>query len=791
MSNLNLIGNSHLDPVWLWDWKEGFSEVLATYRSVLDRMKEFPAIKFASACAVYYQWIEAVDPAMFNEIKEMVACGRWNVVGGWYLQPDCNIPDGESFVRHALISQRYFDEKLGVTAKTGYNVDSFGHNAGLPKILTHCGMENYVFMRPMPDEQGRGEHLFWWESDDGSRVTAFRIPLFYNIDLSRMEVLDEIHRLSDEEKMPFMAFYGIGNHGGGPSIKLIDAINREHLTNAVYSTPDDYFDSLPTGDLPVLQGELQHHARGCYSANAEVKQLNRLCEQNILAAERLCLLAGELTGRAYPAKKLHTCWKNLMFNQFHDILAGCCIKRAYDDARHHFGEILSITEQEINLALQTVAWNIDTLQGEALPAYRSEGPGARWTLWEHEVLGTPIVVFNPHAYPVRQNIQVYAPATKLTDSHGQEIPFQRVRGEQTNGEDKYHTLFEVAVPALGYTVYRLFAQQPAEAPVPPELTVTKTTLENSKLKVVLDRETGDLCQVFDKVRGEMILDAPCRAVLLDESGCDTWAHNAFDLGEEVASFAAPRFAVVESGPVRAAVTVETGCGNSSLKRTYRLNRDSDVLEVKTVVEFHEKHKTLKFTFPLTDESVIAKVPFGTVRRVGYTGEEPMGSWFASGRLCVANDSKHGYDTKDGYVRLTVLRGAIFADHYGHRDEFCDYMDQGTHTFTYQVFPYRSNSEAERQAALLNAPLRYVRGGFHAGSLPEEMCGFETSNDNVIVSAIKQSEEGDTRILRCYDMDGQTTAVSMRLFGKDIAFTLPHHAIRTVDENATVLNGLEQ
>lgn len=145
MPKIHLIGNAHLDPVWLWRWQEGFSEITATFRSALDRMKDFPDFQFTSACCVYYQWIEKLDPDMFEEIQRYVREGRWNIVGGWFLQPDCNIPSGESFARHGLISQRYFKEKFGITVKTGYNVDSFGHNAMLPQILKKSGMENYGF----------------------------------------------------------------------------------------------------------------------------------------------------------------------------------------------------------------------------------------------------------------------------------------------------------------------------------------------------------------------------------------------------------------------------------------------------------------------------------------------------------------------------------------------------------------------------------------------------------------------------------------------------------------------
>ncbi len=794
MPEIHLIGNSHIDPVWLWRWQEGFAEILATCRSVLDRMNEFPEIKFTSACAVYYEWIEKADPDMFKEIQYMVSCGRWNIVGGWFLQPDCNIPDGESYIRHALISQKYFKEKFGKTAITGYNVDSFGHNASLPKILKSCGIENYVFMRPSPEEQGSNESLFTWESDDGSKVTAYRIPEFYNIELSRLDTLDRIKEKADTENTDQMAFYGIGNHGGGPSIKLIDAINKLDISNMKYSTPDEYFSAIDKTNLPILKGELQHHARGCYSANAEIKKTHRLCEQNILMAERFCLIAKELTGCKYPTKKLNKCWKNLMFNQFHDIITGCSIQSAYQDANYLFGEIMSITEQEINFAMQKIAWNINTLQGETLPAYRNEIQGdmwrKRWTVWEHEVLGTPIVVFNPHCHKVTQNINIYAFATCVTDENGNEIPFQQIRGEQTNCDDKYNTLFTAEVSPLGYRVYRVFTEKKAEKIFKNKLYATETSLENSKIRVILDRHTGDICEFYDKQNNRHIINKVCNAVLLDETECDTWAHGKDKLGNIIGEFTEPEFQIIENGPVRAAILVTTKFNNSILQRTYSIT-DSDTLNVHTKVDFHEKHRTLKFTFPLTDETVIAKIPFGTICRKGYTGEEPFGSWFASGNLCVANDSKYGYDTENGYMRMTVLRGAVFADHYGERDYQCEYIDQGVHEFNYMLFPYQNNSKCERKTEELNFGLKNIIGSFHSGSLPEKISCFKCDNEEILISSIKKAEENEKSIIRVYNMANKDLEAHISLFSKNIDVKVPNNSIITLNETGEITNSLEE
>ena len=209
---VHLIGNAHIDPVWLWRWQAGYAEIKATFRSALDRMKEFPDFIFTSACAAYYKWVEENAPEMFEEIKQRITEGRWVIVGGWWLQPDCNIPSGESFVRQGLYSQRYFNEKFGIMAKTGYNVDSFGHNGMLPQILKKSGMDYYVFMRPGDHEKDLPGNLFWWESADGSRVMAYKIPFSYgnwsgkhSDDPLRHKTL-EVKKLAEEQGYDMMNF---------------------------------------------------------------------------------------------------------------------------------------------------------------------------------------------------------------------------------------------------------------------------------------------------------------------------------------------------------------------------------------------------------------------------------------------------------------------------------------------------------------------------------------------------------------------------------------------------------
>jgi alpha-mannosidase len=193
---------------------------------------------------------------------------------------------------------------------------------------------------------------------------------------------------------------------------------------------------------------------------------------------------------------------------------------------------------------------------------------------------------------------------------------------------------------------------------------------------------------------------------------------------------------------------------------------------------------------MENETVTAQIPFGTVTRQGYTGEEPCQKWVASGNLCVANDCKYGYDTDDGQMRLTVLRSAIYADHFAQRDEFNVHMEQGIHEFTYSLYPSSSHSENEKKAAQLNFGLRRVLGSFHTGHLPEQMGCIESDNENVIISAVKQKEDGEGIVLRMYEIDGEDTDASVKLFGQKISVRLPHNGLVTVDDNANTLDAME-
>lgn len=781
MKKIHLIGNAHLDPVWLWQWQEGFAEIKATFRSALDRMKEFDDYKFTSACSLYYMWIEKSDKKMFKEIQERVKEGRWCVAGGWYLQPDCNIPCGESFARHALFSQRYFKEKFGVTAHTGYNVDSFGHNGNIPKMLKNSGIDNYIFMRPMPHEKELPQNLFKWESMDGSRVTTYRLPHFYNIDSSRFEEFYNI--VSPEEHYDIMAFYGVGNHGGGPTVELMDRMKRELPEEYVYSTPNEYFESVKDEQLPVVKDDLQFHAKGCYSACSQIKEGNRHTENAILLLETYSVVSDYLVGTEYPKEELARAWKNIMFNQFHDILGGCSIREAYTDARYLHCEAMAIAERNTNYALQQISWNIDTMDGKNLKPYKPTGnPVVAWHCEEN--IGTPIVVFNPLARGVKAVVSVREMPKYITDNEGNIVPIQTIRDSKTNSNDKYCVAFQAEIPALGYTVYRMYFEDDKVTEYKNPFTYSDNSIENELIKLTFDKNSGELKAMYDKKNGTEMLSGNTKTFFVDETKCDTWAHDIKEFKDVVGVFETGSIKIIETGPVRATVRSEMKLFDTSVIRDYTLEAGSRAVKVSVKVDFHEKHKMLKFGFPVNveNERVYAKIPFGYIERPSDGSEQVCGEWMSMSDenkgVGIANSSKYSFDADGNVLTLTVLRGAIYADHFGERDEFCEYMEQGIHRFEYSLFPFESVTDCEKQAEEISKKPTVVVETFHKGTLPCEFSAINVSKENIIVTALKQSEDENGTVLRCYEAENKDTDAEIEVFGNKFNTHFSHNEVKT-------------
>jgi len=775
---MHMIGNAHLDPVWLWQWQEGFQEAKATFRSALDRLAEYDDFVFTSSSAVMYEWIERNEPAMFEEIRRRVAEGRWVLCGGWWLQPDCNLPSGESFVRQGLYGQRYFKEKFGVTATVGYNPDSFGHHGMLPQILKKSGMDYYVFMRPQPHEKELPSRLFRWRSDDGSEVLTFRIPFEYT--RWGKELDEHVQKCAGELPASFghvMCFYGVGNHGGGPTKENLASIaslsGQGGLPELTLSDPVRFFAEVdPSWPIPVVHDELQMHAVGCYSVHSGIKRWNREAENKLLVAEKFASVADRVAGQPYPAD-FASAWQHVLFNQFHDILAGTSIEPAYDDARDMHGYAMTIAASGLNYALQALSWRI------GIPA--EDGM-------------VPIVVFNPNAWPVRAEaaLQFGHPGLVgksflrgdevLLDDEGRRVPMQVVQSLATT-RFRQRIAFMADVPALGYRVYRVVAD--ASAPVlPAAAEATATTVENERYRLSIDPATGWIASLFDKRAGVEAFAGPAARPVVLRDPTDTWGHNATRYDEEIGVFAATSVRLVEHGPVKSVLRVVSAYGRSTLTQDFIVRAGVDPIEVAVKVDWHERFKLLKLRFPVAVANPAAtyEIPYGHIVREADGDEEPGQNWIdVSGEalgggggaygVSLLNDGKYAFDVRGAEMSMTVLRSPIYAHHIpGPIEEDKDYtfIDQGVQRFSYALLPHRGtwkDAGAVRHAAELNQRVIPLMETYHDGPLPQVGSFVSVSHDALVVSAIKKAEDGDDVIVRCYEAHGEPAV------GAEIA--LPH------------------
>jgi alpha-mannosidase len=368
---LHVIAQAHLDPVWLWPWRDGCAEALTTMQSALDRMDETPEMCFSHSAAITYRWAQEADPRLFARIRARVREGRWEPVGGWIVEPDCNIPSTESFVRQSLLGKRYFAEELGVDVNVGYNIDSFGHAAGLPQLLARAGYRYYVMMRPQEHEADL-PMLFWWEADDGSRVLTWRISPHYgqNARESDDDLERAVRTAAERSFAPGVDhgafFLGVGNHGGGPTRahlrRMLELRRDQSLPEIRFSTLRRFFGEVERSPgfatIPVVRHELQHHARGCYSAMGEIKAANRRAERALIEAEAITAATG--VGTAHDAESLRRAWWTLLFNHFHDVIAGSSIRSAYVQARDQIGTACAAADEVNVRALQSLARRVDT-----------------------------------------------------------------------------------------------------------------------------------------------------------------------------------------------------------------------------------------------------------------------------------------------------------------------------------------------------------------------------------------------------------------------------------------------
>lgn len=788
---LYAVGNAHIDPVWLWRWPEGLETVRSTFRSALDRMREYPDFVFTGSSAAFYAWLEDVDPGMLEEIAERVREGRWEIVGGWWIQPDANIPSGESLCRQALYGQRFFQETFGVKATVGYNPDTFGHPGSLPQILRLAGLTRYAFLRPGPHEKELPGPVFHWRSPDGSDVLAVRIHGAYctgGDELAR-------HVVGCTEAAPdylscYALFYGVGNHGGGPTRQNIESLHaladgeaasvRLARLDAFYAAVDA--EERAGAEVPVVQDELQHHARGCYTAHSEIKRENRRVEHLLLTAERFASVAHFVAGRAYPTHELAEAWQSALFNQFHDILAGTSLPEGYVDARDLFGNAAAIGNRALHYSLQGIARQIDTRDPAAAGAERPIG-------------GFPLVVYNPLPWPVTAPVEIERGSDRIVSAHGAPILAQAIRPTTVSGQRR--CCFIAELPALGYRLFRADVADAAAEPSPRTLTAAPTVLENDFWRIEIDPDTGAMVSLLDKRRDVEALAGPSNVGVVLDDPSDTWSHGVAAFRDEVGRFADPEIAIEEAGPVRAMLRIQTRFGTSAMVQRLALYRDIDVIECRMEVDWHERLRMLKLAFRwnVSGPAATYDIPYGSIQRECKGEEEPGQQWIdvtgtakdRSGQslrygVGLINDCKYGFDVLGAEARISVLRSPVYAHHDPRKldpAECYAYIDQGRQSLAYRIVPHAGSWEdahLPRLAYEANVRPLWVNEYEHDGPLPSDASFLTCDAPNVVLTVLKGAEDGEGFVIRGYEAEGrgvETTIALPYLEGAFAASFRPH------------------
>jgi alpha-mannosidase len=788
-TKIHLVCNAHLDPVWLWEWEEGAGEALSTFRTAADLCREFPAFIFNHNEAVLYRWVEEYEPALFRRIQRLVRGGRWHIMGGWHLQPDCNMPSGESVVRQIMLGKAYFKDKFGAAPTTAVNLDPFGHGRGIPQILAKSGYDSYLFCRPSQAECPLPAEEFIWVGFDGSRVVAARATAHYNSGLGRARVKVE-DWLKRKPAAPLsILLWGVGNHGGGASRRDLEdlaELARDAGDNLIiHSTPEAYFKDLARSGrkLPIVAKSLNPWAPGCYTSMARVKRKHRRLENEIFSAEKMAAAAFVQRLMPYPKADLDDALRDLAFAEFHDILPGSSIEAAEDSALRTIDHGLEIASRV-----------------KAKAFFRMAGGEARAE--EGEI---PIFVYNPHPWAFDTIIDCEFEPAEVNSSEdyllprisreGKALPCQPEK-EASNlcVEWRKRVVFPARLRPGGLDRFscRLEPVPKKSSPLGPQ-DAGDIVLRNPDLEIVISRTTG----LVDRysVRGREILEAGAFKPLVIEDDADCWGmkarsfrnvEGAFDLllpnraaafcGLSVSAFAPVR--VIESGGVRTVVEALFGYGRSYLVMRYQIPVRGGELEVAVRVLWAEKDRMLKLALPCRPDGwrFLGQVAYGRDELFADGAEAVAQKWMAlvsdaAGQaLTIINDGIHGADFDGRELRLSLLRAPAFAADPDaaqamlKADRHIPRHDQGERSFRFWVNagPAEERLErVEREALERNEP-PFVLSFFPSGRGRRAEPVLILDDPAVVLTALKKSEAGRKIIIRLFEPTGRARTVRLEL-----------------------------
>lgn len=807
-ATFHLTGNSHIDAAWLWPWTETVDVVRRTFSTALQLMNEHPGYTYTQSAAAYNEWMADKYPSMNAEIKRRIQEGRWEIVGGMWVEPDLNMPDGESLVRQLLVGKRWYKQAYGVDVRIGWNPDSFGYNWQLPQIYKKSGIDYFVTQKmEWNDTNQLPFKLFWWQSPDGSKVLAYFPHGYGNEDLRPLRLADDLAfaRQRATGMTELMDLYGVGDHGGGPTRAMLDegfhwadpsaasvtAMGGVPVTPKYeFGTAQSFFSSVEKNiapdspvwnyqsiakgysapaavpgkvAIPTWDSELyfEYH-RGVYTSQANQKHNMRTAEEEMLNAEKWSSLAW-LDGLNYPSAELTEDWKKVLFNQFHDLAAGSGIPAIYRDAQKDYDWVRMSTNEISNSALETVAARIDT---------------------EFKEMGRiPVVVWNPLGWD--RTGDVIVPVRSFPNSglsflvhyqvSNEILPSQVISRDTTSGVTTIR-ISDVRVPALGYRVLYL---TPAGIANDMSANGREFELENEYLHLKVEKDSGCITSLFDKKsNAEIIGPGACgnQLQLFNDipKQYDAWNIDpgTLDVPPTIID-KADAVEMVDSHLPDSAIRVTRHWQNSKFVQTIRL--DGDQIDIDNDIDWHEKHVLLKAAFPLavTSDFATYEIPYGSIERpttrnnsfekaqfeveamrwADLSGAGPDGKVHG---LSILNQDKYGYDAAGNVLRITLLRSPTWPD---------PDADQGEHHFHYALYPHAGtwkDALTVRHGWEYDYPLQAVVTTAHAGTLPAEHSFASVGPVNIVLTAVKKAEDANGLIFRAYEWAGKETTAEFHV-----------------------------
>jgi alpha-mannosidase len=804
---IHLICNAHLDPVWLWEWEEGAATAISTFRTAADLCEQFPGFVFNHNEVILYQWVEEYDPALFARIQCLVAEGKWHIMGGWHIQPDCNMPSGESFVRQILIGRRYFAEKFGARPTTAINFDPFGHTRGLVQIMAKSGYDSYLVCRPSKEDAHTPGDEFVWEGYDGSRVTVLRPFGWYNSALGQVRHKTENFIANGPQDADTLMLWGVGNHGGGPSRQ--DLADLSEMIAADYggggdveirhSTPEAYFAAIRTRipELPIHRADMNPWAIGCYTSMVRVKQGHRRLENELYAAEKMSTAAWAQGRMTYPKAELAAALYDLATCEFHDILPGSSIQPAEEMA-------LRILDHGLE--------NTARVKARAFFALAHGQPAAK----PGEI---PVLVYNPHPYPVQTvvecefNLADFNPADDFTD-------LQAYAGEAALPTQVEHELSSlnmdwrkrVAFAAtLAPSQMNRFVCRARPTPLirthpQPEGHIH---FQTEQIEVIINTRTG-LLDAYRVAGVDYLAANACNPlVMLDDP--DPWGMRgksyrnllgAFSLlsSQENQRFSAvtnpalPAVRIIEDGDVRTVIEVVLGYADSRIVLRYKLPKHGTEIEIEVRVHWNEKDRLLKLAFPTPDKHAVymGQVAFGVDELPSNGNEAVAQKWVAvvsrlnDNALTIINDGIYGSDCCYGEARLSLLRSPGYSVHpIGDRpllpdDRYSPRQEQGERLYHFWL---NAGPLAARLAAIDREALAHNEKPMALSFFPlgdgAPLPPYATLSDDVIqLSALKPAESDEGVIVRLFNPTADERRTVVTLPGTTLDVNLHPYEIRT-------------